>query len=181
MRPRNVYRGIAHLNVSAGYPRQPLVQTDLPSQQTPPVAPYSNKVQPDIVQFFDDRQLMRGPHAVRSIGDTWKGITDPKIPKVRFANRSQVILQANVPQIVIPQNINRSAFLICNTTGVLIYCSFGFPVQGTGIPIPVNAREGGAGYSAPIDDIYVTCSAAGAIVTAYEGAAAALSDEGAAQ
>lgn len=146
----------------------PRFQSDIPSQQVE--QPRSSEaVQPDIVNFGKYRQLLRD-RPVRHLGEqSWAPIDDSGIHKVRMANRSQRIVVANTPQKIMQQSMNRTQFVIGNNTGVVVLWNFGSPsLPGAGIPIQINGKDGRAGYSCPVDEIWVTCSIAGAIVTAYE-------------
>jgi len=149
----------------------PRFQSDIPSQQVE--QPRSSEaLQPDIIQFGEYRRLLQR-RGVRHLGEqNWAPIDDSGVHKIRMANRTQRILVANQPQRIMAQSMNRTQFVIGNTTGVVLFWNFGPPgLVGAGIPIPVNGKDGRSGFSCPVDEIWVTSSILGAIVTAYESVA----------
>ena len=156
---------------SAGWSRRggtPRYQSDVPSQQVEQKRA-AEVLQPDIQQFGKFREKLRNSN-VRHLGEqNWSPLNDTDVQRVRMANRTQRIVAANVPQKIMDQNMHRSEFTIGNTTGVLLLYNFGSPsIPGAGLPIAVNGKDGRRGFTCPIDEIWVTSSIAGALVTAYE-------------
>lgn len=147
-------------------------QTDNPTQLLAPIGrPYDDsRVQPDIAQFAHERRILQRQPAHRQGGEGWGPNIDPTLPRVRMANRSQTILVANKPQLLIPQNEARSYFVIANTTGAMIQISFGFPASAVGLPLNNNGFFQQSGMTVSVDDIWVTATTANVIVCAFEGA-----------
>ena len=160
-------RGVWHRGT--GTPRY---QSDINSQRVEQPRSFADALQPDIQQFGQARETLQRRGVAHLGTQNWAEIDRGTILSIRMANRSAKILVANQPLRIMQQSMNRKQFTIGNTTGVVLLWNFGAPtLPGSGIPIPVNGKDGRGGSSCPVDEIWVTSSIAGSIVTAYESVA----------
>lgn len=143
-------------------------QTDLPSQQQPwsPPGNWSGR-QPDETQLGDARSKIRHRVKSQTRGD-W-GTGRPILPQLRFSPKTSKITAANTWQLIMPQNERRINYIVCNQAGVQVQMSFGRPIGNLGILIGIGQTAVGAGYTCPIDEIYILSPTANVFIVAYEG------------
>lgn len=175
-------------------------QTDLPSQQARPYRVYDPTLQADEIQLHDERVAVRraledekkhehrrapivqapGGGQARAPGPPARAQRTPPASKydrrfitipvqVHMYPFQVVIPGANQPVLLIPENADRLIFQLSNTTGGSIFISYRV-ASTTGILVTNNSTFTNGNAGIPIDDIFISKTAAGAVtVMGYEG------------